>query len=97
MKLNSTQIERALGQFDAQVLADDHPAVAQLTKVFGQHTFFLDDKGLNVLELIETPQMEPQGGEMINIADWSDATLTKLRAHAPEPTGVVVSLKEIHH
>jgi len=76
MKLNSTQIERALGQFDAQVLADDHPAVAQLTKVFGQHTFFLDDKGLNVLELIETPQMEPQGGEMINIADWSDATLT---------------------
>ncbi len=97
MKLNSMQIERTLSQFDAQVLADDHPAIAQLTKVFGKHTFFLDDKGLNVLELIETPQMEPQGGEMINIADWSDATLTKLRAHAPEPTGVVISLKEIHH
>ena len=97
MKLNSTQIERTLSQFDALVLADDHPATAQLTKAFGQHTFFLDDKGLNVLELIETPHMEPENGEMINIAGWSDATLTKLRAHAPEPTGVVISLKEIHH
>src|ERR1700751_2121645 len=97
MELNSMQIERTLSQFDAQVLADDHPAIAQLTKLFGKHTFFLDDKGLNVLELIETPQMEPQGGEMVNIADWSDATLTKLRAHAPEPTGIVISLKEIHH
>ena len=47
--------------------------------------------------LIETPQMEPQGGEVVNIADWSDATLTKLSAHAPEPTGVVISLKEILH
>src|ERR1700757_1892724 len=97
MKLNSMQIERTLSQFDAHVLADDHPAIAQLTKAFGQHTFFLDDKGLNVLELIETPQMEPQGGEMINIADWSDASLTKLSAHPPEPTGVVISLKEIQH
>ena len=83
MKLNSVQIERTLSQFGAHVLADDHPAIAQLTKAFGQHTFFLDDKELNVLELIETPQMEPQGGEMINIADWSDATLTKLGAIRP--------------
>jgi hypothetical protein len=97
MKLNSMQIERTLSQFDAHVLADDHPAVAQLTSVFGNHTFFLDDKGLNVLELIEMPQMEPQGGEVINIADWSDGTLSRLRAHAPEPTGVVISLKEIQH
>ena len=97
MKLNSMQIERTLSQFDAQVLAEDHPAVAQLTKAFGNHTFFLDDKGLNVLALIETPQMEPQGGEVVNIADWSDATLTKLSAHAPEPTGLVISLKEILH
>ena len=97
MKLNSMQIERTLSQFDAQVLADDHPAVALLTKAFGSHTFFLDKKGLNVLELIEKPHMEPEDGEMINIAGWSDATLTRLRAHAPEPTGVVISLKEIHH
>lgn len=79
------------------MLAEDHPAVAQLTKAFGNPTFFVDDKRLNVSVLIETPQMEPQGGEVVNIADWSDATLTKLSAHAPEPTGVVISLKEILH
>ena len=78
------------------MLAEDHPAVAQLTKAFGNPTFFLDDKRLNAL-VIETPQMEPQGGEVVNIADWSDATLTKLSAHAPEPTGAVISLKEILH
>ena len=97
MKLNSAQLAQTLSQFEAHAIPDYHPLVPRLNELFGDHTFFLDDKGLNVLALIETPQMEPQGGEMINIADWSDATLTKLRAHAPEPTGIVISLKEIHH
>ena len=35
MKLNSTQVEQTLSKLDAEVLAEDHPAVVQLTKVFG--------------------------------------------------------------
>ena len=31
---------------------------------------------------------------MINLADWSDATLTRLGTHQPEPTGIVIRLKE---
>jgi hypothetical protein len=50
MRLNSTQVERTLSQMNAQVLPDDHPAVAQLTNMFGDHTFFLDESGLKVLE-----------------------------------------------
>ena len=97
MKLNSAQVKQTLNQMNAQVVPDGHPAVTQLTDVFGDHTFFLDARGLNVLELIQLPQMEPESGEVINIADWSDATLTKLRTHRPEPTGIVIRLKETHH
>jgi hypothetical protein len=97
MKLNSTQIEQTLNQFNARVIADDNPAVPELNDMFGNHTFFLDARGLNVLELIELPRMEPQNGEVINIADWSDGTLTKLSAHQPEPTGIVIRLRETEH
>jgi hypothetical protein len=97
MKLNQAQISRTLSQFRAQVLAEDHPAVAQFCELFGHHTFFLDAKGLHVLELLEVPGMEAQDGEMISIANWSDANFTTLTSHQPEPTGVVISLKEVRH
>lgn len=58
---------------------------------------FLDARGLHVLELLEVPGMEAQDGEMISIADWSDANFTKLTTHQPEPTGVVICLKEVQH
>jgi hypothetical protein len=97
MKLNKVQIGRTLSQFRAQVLAEDHPAVAQFRKLFGHHTFFLDARGLNVLELLEVPGKEAQDGEIISLADWSDADFTKLTTHRPEQTGVVIRLKEVQH
>jgi hypothetical protein len=42
MKLASAMVDRALDQFDAEALPDDHPAVSQLNEMFGDHTFFLD-------------------------------------------------------
>jgi hypothetical protein len=97
MKLNDAQISKTLAQFRAQVLADDHPAVAQFCELFGHHTFFLDSRGLHVLELLEVPGMEAQRGEMVSLADWSDADFTKLTTHQPEPTGLVIDLKEVRH
>lgn len=97
MKLNKTQITKTLSQFQAQVLAEDHPVVAQFYELYGQHTFFLDARGLHVLELLEVPGMEAEEGEIVSLADWSDAGFTKLTTHQPEPTGIVVRLKEILH
>jgi hypothetical protein len=93
MKLSSMQIKQTLDQVDAEVLPDDHPAIAQLKNLFGDHTFFLDSKGLNVLEQIEEPGQQTRSGEIISLADWSDASLTKLSAHEPEPTGTIILLK----
>ena len=98
MKLNSTQVKQTLRQMEAQVLPDDHPALTQLTDVFGDHTFFLDEGGLKVLEPTEMPvEEEMRSGEVLSLADWTDATLTSLRPHAPEPTGTVVVFREVRH
>jgi hypothetical protein len=96
MKLNSTQVKQTLSQFEAQVLPDSHPAVPELNDLFGDHTFFLDSGGLNVLEPAATPDVEVQTGEIVSLASWSDETLTSLRPHEPEPTGVVVVLEPRH-
>ena len=96
MKLNATQVERTLSQFNAEVLPDSHPAVPQLNNLFGDHTFFLDGEGLNVLEPAEAPEAEGEAGEVVSLASWSDATLTSLRPHDPEPTGVVIVLEPRH-
>jgi hypothetical protein len=96
MKLNSTQTEQALSQFEAQVLPDDHPALEQLSGIYGEHTFFLDGSGLNVLEPAETAEKDAKSGEVVSLASWSDATLTSLRPHEPEPTGVIVMLERKH-
>jgi hypothetical protein len=96
MKLNSAQVERALKQFEAQALPEDHPVVPQLASMFGDHTFFIDSGGLNVLEPTEASEPEAPVGMVVNLAYWSDETLTKLSPHEPEPTGVIVSLESRH-
>jgi hypothetical protein len=97
MKLNSTQVEQTLTKLNAEVLADDHPAIAQLIKMFGDHTFFLDEDGLKILEPGEVPEMELRSGEVVSLAGWSDATLTGLRPHEPEPTGTTVVFSKTKH
>ena len=96
MKLNSEQVERTLSQFEAHALPEDHPAVAQLNGLFGDHTFFLDNNGLNVLEPAEGGETGSQTGQIVNLANWSDPSLTNLMPHEPEPTGVTVSLGSKH-
>jgi hypothetical protein len=92
MKLNSAQVKQTLTQFEAQVLPDDHPAVGQLNNLFGDHTFFLDNSGLKVLEPADAPDMKALTGKIVSLADWSDATLTSLKPHEPELTGEIIVL-----
>jgi hypothetical protein len=95
MKLNSALLERTLSQFQAQVVPDSHPAIPQLTQAFGDHTFFLNDSGLCVVEPAPTDGVEP-AGKIVNLASWSDETLTSLVPHPPEVTGIEVALGADH-
>jgi hypothetical protein len=96
MKLNSAQVEQTLTQFKAEVIPDDHPLVPKLNEVFGDHTFFLDRNGLNVVEPNESTQAGAPAGTVVNLANWSDEHLTSLAPHEPEPTAVVVLLESKH-
>ena len=94
MKLTSAQVERTLRQFEAQAIPDDHPVVPQLISLFGEHTFFLDSHGLNIVEPAGTAlaESEAQRAKVVNVANWSDGNETKLAPHEPEPTDIVVTL-----
>jgi hypothetical protein len=96
MKLNSTQVEQTLTQFEAEVIPDDHPLVPKLNELFGDHTFFLDSNGLNVVESSESTHAGAPAGTVVNLANWRDAQLTSLAPHEPEPTEVIVILESKH-
>ena len=97
MKLTSEQVEQTLTQFEAHAVPSNHPAVPQLSEMFGDHTFFLDGNGLNIVEPVESgSDAGIQQGQVVNLANWTDATLTKLAPHEPEPTDAVVDLGSKH-
>ncbi|MGA7487011.1 MAG: hypothetical protein WBW74_08765 [Xanthobacteraceae bacterium] len=90
MKLTSAQVERTLGQMEAQAIPDDHPVVPQLNDLFGEHTFFLDSNGLNIVEPTEAGDAEVRSVQVVKLASWSDDD--GLEPHAPKPTDVVIVL-----
>ncbi len=92
MKMNSAQIEQTLNQFDAQAIPAGHPAMPQLERLFGSHTFFLDSEGLNIVEPV-VEQNDGQRGVVVNLASWTDETKASLEPHEPESTELVVDLE----
>lgn len=91
MKLNSALVERTLTQFEAQAIPEEHPVVPQLNSLFGEHTFFLNGSGLNIVEPAEGDD-GVQKGVVVKVAGWQDSDRTSLVPHEPEPTEVVIAL-----
>jgi hypothetical protein len=89
MKLNSAQLERTLGQLEARAIPDGHPLIQQLNDLFGEHTFFLDRHGLNIVEPVEAAG---ESAMVVNLASWSDESRSGLEVHEPEATDVVIML-----
>ena len=64
MKLTSAQIERTLSQFEAEAIPESHPVLPRLNELFGDHTFFIDSDGLNIVEPTDGSargELKPQG------------------------------------
>jgi len=96
MKLTSTQVERALNQFEAEAIPDSHPVIPQLQKLFGDHTYFIDNNGLNIVEPTDSNQQDAELGLVVNLANWNDSTPRNLEPREPEPTNIVVKLGTAH-
>ena len=93
MRLTTPLIERTLSQFEAQAIPDNHPSMPELSRTFGDHTFFIDGVGLHIVE----PTVETDDGhataQVVRVASWQDANRTSLVAHPPEPTDVLVEFE----
>jgi hypothetical protein len=92
MKLSSSRVERTLDQFQAQALPENHPALPELNRVFGDHTFFLDESGLHIVEPVAPTDAGMEAGKVVKVASWADASRTQLATHMPEPSDVFVEL-----
>jgi hypothetical protein len=90
MKLNSASLERAIDQWQADPVPEQHPAIPQLNQVFGDHTFFVDSDGLHIVEPGEPNAAGDPTGNVLRVARWSDDSHTSLVPQQPEPTGTVV-------
>src|ERR1700704_6358552 len=93
MKMNTAQIRQTLHQYQAQALPAEHPLMPQLERLFGDHTYFLDGNGLNIVEPVEDAQNDCRRGVVVNLAYWTDEKADSLEPHAPEPTELVVDLE----
>ena len=94
MKMNSAQIEQTLQQFQAEAVPAGHPVVSQLERLFGEHTYFLDDKGLNIVEPVDEDQDGGRQAVVVNLADWNDKRVkNSLEPHPPEVTKLVINLE----
>lgn len=92
MKMNDALVERTLNQYEAQALPETHPEMASLYNIFGMHTFFVDDEGLNIVERVDLEDRDDDTGQVIQLASWIDDRHTKLAPHDPEPRNVIVNL-----
>ncbi|HSF95711.1 MAG TPA: hypothetical protein VLA52_11860 [Thermohalobaculum sp.] len=89
MKLDAAQIGSIRDRYDSEPLADDNPALPKLQETFGDHSFFLDARGLHVVE--PDPDHEGTLGYVIKIASWTEDQ-TQLRVHEPEVLPMAISL-----
>jgi hypothetical protein len=93
MKMNSAQIEQTLQQFHAKAIPAGHPVMPQLERLFGDHTYFLDSKGLNIVEPVDAEQDAGVRAVVVNLASWADESEGNLEPHTPEATDLVIDLE----
>ena len=95
MRLSAAQVAKAETQLHAEALPETHPLVPKLNQLFGEHTFFLSDQGLSVVEQPGQESSTPSAdgkAVVVNLANWTDSDPPKLEAHEPELTDSVVTL-----
>jgi len=92
MKLTPVQIKQVENQTELYPIPDDEPVVAQLTEIFGEHTFYLQADGLHIVVLHARNLTENLVANVVKVAEWSDEEAAALVAQEPEPTDIYVDL-----
>ena len=91
MKLDAAQRRRVEEQLGVDAVPEEHPVTPDLKEAFGDHTFFLDAGGLNIVESTAPP--ERSNCKVVKLASWAGEQRTELLSHAPEVLPVTVDLE----
>lgn len=94
MKLTTLQIEHAARVLHARPVPENSRMAPDLMRWFGEHTFFLGDTGLHILEPAEITESGAETGRLVRVASWTDSRHTALATHAPKATEVFVQLHD---
>ena len=89
MKLSPTQVQRIQVEMDAEAIPEQHVVTADLQRAFGDHTFFLDNEGLTI---VEASPDDSHVGNVVKVARWADADHTTLKIQSPQSTPYQVEL-----
>jgi hypothetical protein len=87
MKLNTAQRERIEEQLGVEAIPEEHPVTPDLKAAFGDHTFFVDSQGLNIVE--PNPASTDASGNVLKLASWTDSR-DALQGHEPEVLPITV-------
>jgi hypothetical protein len=87
MKLNAQQAQHVASQLRAHAIPDEHPTTPQLKEAIGDHTFFLNDQGLHVVEPGATDGRSEASA--LKIASWSEEQEGQLFLHEPQEAQAV--------
>jgi hypothetical protein len=90
MKLTSAWVDQTQNQFKVQMIPDDHPSAHKLSEVFGDHTFFLGESGLHIVEPAAAVGEEAAAGKVVKLAGWNDRQQNTLEPQDPEIVGMLV-------
>ena len=92
MKLTDEQIAATRDTLGASPVDPAHPAVPQLEKAFGEHTFYVDQNGLLAFLDPEEIKAEPGDPRLVLIAAWTDENRRELGRIDPVDTGVTLPI-----
>ncbi len=91
MRLNAVQLRKVEEQFGIEAIPEEDAVTSDLKEAFGDHTYFLDADGLNIVE----PNVfhESSIGNVVKVASWSSDDQTELLRHEPEVPPIAVDLE----
>ena len=89
MKLTAEQAQHVADQLQGQTIPEEHPNTPQLREAVGDHTFFLNNNGLHIVEAGLVEGGADTDAAALKVASWSQEQEGHLFLHEPEPAQVV--------
>lgn len=92
MKLSNAQIAAVEQATGANPIPAEDPATEKLSEVVGDHTFYVDQQGLVVLESPEAAATPDETLEIVRVGTWVEGEQQQLALTPPQRTGQVLDL-----